>query len=187
MGRGQSSRCSHSPPVLLLQLWATPQCRQGPEAGGGGGEGPWEQPNRLLTRCRLASDCSLVNGTTSIFPHTPSSQSPWLAWGLAWGLPGEERTLTAAVSRSAPDTVAASVSRGTDMVLPHIHCRLHGWGLCKFRGVVKSKSSQEEPQSQGPLRLSAPPCSLDSVLGTKERQAGSLRPEQVGSLPPFLG
>lgn len=64
--------------------------------------------------------------------------------GAAWGLPGEERTLTAAVSRSAPDTVAASVSRGTDMVLPHIHCRLHGWGLCKFRGVVKSKSSQEK-------------------------------------------
>lgn len=43
--------------------------------------------------------------------------------------PSPCKKITAAVSRSAPDTVAASVSRGTDMVLPHIHCRLHGWGL----------------------------------------------------------
>lgn len=40
----------------------------------------------------------------------PLSQQLWLP-----------RVLTTAVSRSAPDTVAASVSRGTDMVLPHIH------------------------------------------------------------------
>lgn len=37
--------------------------------------------------------------------------------------PSPCKKITAAVSRSAPDTVAASVSRGTDMVLPHIHCR----------------------------------------------------------------
>lgn len=50
--------------------------------------------------------------------------------------------LTAAVSRSAPDTVAASVSRGTDMVLPHIHRRAPGWGLCEFRGAVKGTLRQ---------------------------------------------
>ena len=31
-------------------------------------------------------------------------------------------SLTAAVSFSFPDTVTASVSSGTDMLLPHIHC-----------------------------------------------------------------
>jgi hypothetical protein len=50
---------------------------------------------------------------SSMFPTLPkASRHPPPGWPL-----------TAAVSRSAPDTVAASVSRGTDMVLPHIHCR----------------------------------------------------------------
>lgn len=31
--------------------------------------------------------------------------------------------LTVAVSSSVPDTVAASASSGTDMLLPHIHCK----------------------------------------------------------------
>ena len=32
-------------------------------------------------------------------------------------------SLTAAVSFSIPDTVTASLSNGTDMLLPHIHCK----------------------------------------------------------------
>ena len=37
--------------------------------------------------------------------------------------PSPCKKITTAVSCSAPDTVAALVSRGTDMVLPHIYCR----------------------------------------------------------------
>lgn len=85
--------------------------------------------------------------------------------------PSPCKKITAAVSRSAPDTVAASVSRGTDMVLPHIHCRAScrlGLTPSGFRdrsgdsplspaqahGMFNSLSSFSRLQNQQKLQLS---------------------------------
>lgn len=81
--------------------------------------------------------------------------------------------LTAAVSRSAPDTVAASVSRGTDMLLPHIHCRAScRLGLHKRRWEVKSKVRRVTPPGlRSPPRPSASHSTRGSILSREETKA----------------
>lgn len=51
--------------------------------------------------------------------------------------------LTAAVSFSVPDTVTASVSSGTDMLLPHIHCtRCCGTEIASDHTVESAETCQ---------------------------------------------
>lgn len=101
------------------------------------------------------------------WPRAPFQQRPEEPGtkGSAHGPPGTPREqpptcptqpLTAAVSRSAPETVTASARRGTDMLLPHIHRdRLRHWHLRD--GGAEVRRGNTPPSCRGHPGT-APPC-----------------------------
>lgn len=88
--------------------------------------------------------------------------------------PSPCKKITAAVSRSAPDTVAASVSRGRDMVLPHIHCRAPRLGPPLPGGFETSRAILLSPAQTHTLPPRPPPPELPfESRETSHRAAGS--------------